>query len=103
MNIYTVRDNLKKTIEGKEKYLVEKQKDLDFLTTNLKQSAYVGEEMAYRATIEFLKININELKVILFDVEKCCEQATLASWESNPDRSGGAFTQEEINRGNEWH
>ncbi len=27
---------------------------------------------------------------------------TDTSWDSNPDRSGGQFTQEEINRAKEW-
>ena len=95
MNIYTVRDNLKKTIEGKEKYLAE----LDKVNAMTVPS---GEALALSATYKFLQININELKVILFDVEKCCEQYSLMSWEQNPDRSGGAFTDEEINRAGEW-
>lgn len=36
----------------------------------------------------FLEININELKVILFDVEKCCEEYSLMNWEINPERMG---------------
>lgn len=91
MNIYTVRDNLKNTIAGKEKYLAD-----------LRKKGY--DQTGVATTVaEFLEININELKVILFDVEKCCEKATADSWALNPDRSGGAFTDEEINRGNEWH
>ncbi len=96
MNIYTVRDNLKNTIAGKEKYL-------DSLRRGLKADLADGTYMAVQATVQMLEININELKVILFDVEKCCEKATQDSWALNPDRSGGAFTDEEINRGNEWH
>ncbi len=91
MNIYTVCDNLKKTIEGKEKYLAD-----------LRKKGY--DQTGVATTVaEFLEININELKVILFDVEKCCEKATADSWALNPDRSGGAFTDEEINRSDEWH
>lgn len=97
MNIYTVADNLRKTIAGKEEYLSNAIKIRD------EQDLTIEQATANYVTIQFLKININELKVILFDVEKCCEQATLDSWERNPDRSGGAFTDEEINRGNEWH
>jgi len=94
MNIHTVAENLRKTIAGKEKYLAEcKNADLAETADRIHRATIVG----------MLEININELKVILFDVEKCCEQATLSSWEANPDRSGGAFTDEEINRGNEWH
>jgi hypothetical protein len=97
MNIYTVAENLRKTIAGKEQYIQE-------LTTTLAGEDTDGvDRIVLRTTIKFLEVNINELKVILFDVEKCCEQATLDSWERNPDRSGGAFTDEEINRGNEWH
>ena len=78
MNIYTVRDNLLKTIAGKEQYLA-----------NLEIPMIpVPERMAKTALAEFLKININELKVILFDVEKCCEQYSLMSWEINPERMG---------------
>lgn len=96
MNIHTVAENLRKTIAGKEKYLAE-------ITKALVASKEQGEIMALDATVKFLTININELKVILFDVEKCCEKATADSWALDPDRSGGAFTDEEIARGSEWH
>ena len=99
MNIQTVAQNLKNTIAGKEKYLADCNKALNVQIDPLDE----GERMALQATVEFLKININELKVILFDVEKCCEKATADSWATNPDRSGGAFTDEEINRAGEWH
>jgi hypothetical protein len=95
MNIYTVRDNLKKTIEGKEAYLAHINQDL----VNARDRAQI---MALDATSKFLHININELKVILFDVEKCCEQYSLMSWEQNPDRSGGQFTQDEIDNAGRW-
>ena len=94
MNIYTVRDNLKKTIEGKEKYLVEQKENLQSEDPHVRMMAYPVSKM--------LELNINELKVILFDVEKCCEQYSLMSWEQNPDRSGGAYTDEEIRRSSEW-
>ncbi len=81
MNIYTVRDNLKKTIEGKEKYLAE-------ISRALVLAKERGDIIALDATVKFLQININELKVILFDVEKCCEQWNLMSWEINPERMG---------------
>lgn len=82
MNIYTVRDNLKNTIAGKEKYLAECKDALDKGITS------TGVHIAVDTTREFLEININELKVILFDVEKCCEQHALMSWEINPERMG---------------
>lgn len=91
MNIYTVRDNLKNTIAGKEKYLASLANTRDMND---------GAAMAVEVTRQFLEININELKVILFDVEKCCEQYSLLSWEHNPDRMGGQFTQDEINNAN---
>ena len=96
MTIYTVAENLRKTIAGKEKYLSE-------ITKALVASKKQGEIIALDATVKFLTININELKVILFDVEKCCEKATADSWALDPDRSGGAFTDEEIARSGEWH
>ncbi len=98
MNIYTVRDNLKNTIAGKEALLEEyKKASLIAVRNDTPDRVTIG------AMAGFLSTNIDELKRILQDVEQCCEQATLASWEQNPDRSGGAFTDEEINRGNEWH
>ena len=72
MNIYTVRDNLCNTIAGKEALL-----------TTLK-----GRRIPPESTIEFLEINIDELKKILADVEVCCTQATEASWALNPERMG---------------
>ena len=93
MNIYTVRDNLKNTISGKEKYLASLPNTRDMNE---------GAAMAIEATRQFLEININELKVILFDVEKCCEQYSLMSWETNPDRSGGQFTQDEVDNASKW-
>ncbi len=85
MNIYTVRDNLKNTIADKEELLAlcpETEKNINI-----------------RA---FLKVNIDELKRILQDVEVCCEKATEQSWRDNPDRSGGQFTQEEIDNASKW-
>ena len=64
MNILTVRDNLRKTIAGKEEYLARLNK---LKTRELSE----GGQMAIQATKSFLEININELKVILFDVEQC--------------------------------
>lgn len=93
MNIYTVRDNLKNTISGKEKYLASLPNTRDMNE---------GAAMAIEATRQFLEININELKVILFDVGKCCEQYSLMSWETNPDRSGGQFTQDEVDNASKW-
>ncbi len=98
MNIYTVRDNLKNTIAGKEALLEEyKKASLIAVRNDTPDRVTIG------AMAGFLSTNIDELKRILQDVEQCCEKATQDSWALNPDRSGGAFTDEEINRGNEWH
>lgn len=90
MNIYTVRDNLKTTIEGKEQ-LFEEMK-----------TAPAASQSQRVAMMQMLEININELRKILADVEKCCTKATADSWAQNPDRSGGAFTDEEIRQSEEW-
>lgn len=95
MNIQTVAENLRNTIAGKEKYLAEQKENLQSEDPHVRMMAYPVSKM--------LELNINELKVILFDVEKCCEKATADSWALNPDRSGGAFTDEEIARSGEWH
>jgi hypothetical protein len=97
MNIQTVASNLRNTIAGKEQYLLAIQKERTFV--GLRD----GEDIALKAVADFLTININELKVILFDVEKCCEKATIDSWEQNPDRTGGQFTQEEIDNASCWN
>lgn len=77
MNIYTVRDNLKNTIAGKEAYLAQMEQDI----------------VAYNQTVnyavaKFLRINLDELRNILADVEVCCEKATEDSWRG-VDRQGG--------------
>ena len=82
MNINTVVDNLRKTIAGKEAYMQGLRDTL------------VGEDtdgidrIVLRTTIKFLEINVQELKVILYDVEQCAEQFSLMSWEINPERMG---------------
>jgi hypothetical protein len=88
MSIYTVRDNLKSTIAGKEKALQEMQGNYSMWSE--------AERLAREAAQSYLKINIDELRRILQDVETCCAQATNASWAANPDRSGGAYTQDEM-------
>ena len=80
MNIYTVRDNLKNTIAGKEKMLAG-IKDPDDLFN-------MEARMVAIATRQFLSINIDELSKILADVEKCCEQHNEMGWTLNPERMG---------------
>lgn len=82
MNIYTVRDNLKNTIAGKEKYLAQVD---SALAGGLASSQL---RIALSTTQEFLSINIDELKRILQDVEVCCEKAIADSWRG-VDRQGG--------------
>lgn len=87
MSIYELRDNLKNTIAGKELLLAEYD--------NRKGKAAEHAKA-------FLQINVEELKRILVDVEICCKEAADASWAANPDRMGGAFTQEEIDNASTW-
>lgn len=100
MNIQTVAQNLRNTIAGKEKLLAQYQSAL--ATSYAGPTPPPGAEMACIATIQFLEINIDELKRILADVEKCTEKATYDSWKENPDRMGGQFTQDEIDNANRW-
>ena len=91
MNIQTVAENLRNTIAGK-------QAMLDGLKVSEKEGYYIIKQ--------WLEINIDELKKILADVEQCMadnkEFSTWAHWQANPDRSGGQFTQEEIENANRW-
>ena len=83
MNIYTVRDNLKNTIAGKEEHLAK-------LIPNAQEAVtpFVADRIAIKTAIQYLSVNIGELRRILEDVEQCCTQATVASWELNPERMG---------------
>ena len=98
MNIQTVITNLKNTIAGKEQYLAKLEQDRQSEDPHARMIAYPVSKM--------LELNIDELRKILADVEKCAEQSkefsTWAHWQENPDRSGGQFTDEEIRRSGEW-
>lgn len=65
MTLQTIINNLKNTIAGKQKMLDDLYPNNPFVTEFMSD----GEIMARRATIEFLRINISELKRILADVE----------------------------------
>ena len=93
MNLSTVITNLKNTIAGKEKMLAGLQECIRGL-----EAIDCQDDSWFRATVtvEFLEINIDELKNILRDVEVCCKQASDDRWITNPDRMGGQFTQDEI-------
>lgn len=95
MNIYTVRDNLKNTIKGKEALLEQyRQARAD----NGYGPGDIALDASLFATQEFLKVNIDELKKILADVEVCCVRATKESWALNPDRSGGQISNDDLMR-----
>ena len=99
MNIQTVATNLRNTIAGKEQALVEYNKVLNIYIDPVAD----GERMAIIATVEFLKINIDELRRILQDVEQCVKQASDDSWITNPDRmGGGGWTAEELDPNRGW-
>jgi methanogenic corrinoid protein MtbC1 len=86
MNIQTVAENLRNTIAGKETMLAE-----------MLQKQYTLPQVEARAlsvTMEFLEINIDELKRILQDVEQCmpkvAKEYTMDDWNrdlENPHRS----------------
>jgi hypothetical protein len=63
MNIQTVAENLRVTIAGKEELLAHK-KEYSIYATEIQVAVH-------DATVEFLKINIGELRRILQDVEQC--------------------------------
>lgn len=94
MNIYKVRDNLINTIRGKEEMLA-KYKDIQ-------KTAMGAEDIVVYSVMRFLEVNLEELYGILTDVQLCCKQAADDSWRDNPDRMGGQFTQDEIDRAREW-
>ena len=80
MNIYTVRDNLLRTIRGKEEMLA---------TYREAQAKATGaEDIVTYSVIRFLEVNLDELYGILNDVQVCCKQATDDSWRG-VDRQGG--------------
>ncbi len=91
MNIQTVAQNLRNTIAGK-------QAMLDGLRVSNKEGYYIIKQ--------WLEINIDELSKILADVEKCQPPenptCTVQDWITSPDRMGGQYTEDEINRGSEW-
>ena len=99
MNISTVAENLRNTIAGKEKHLAGLQECIRGL-----EAIDCQDDSWFRATVtvEFLAINIAELKRILADVEQCEAKDVEQSWRDNPDRMGGQFTQEEIDNANRW-
>jgi hypothetical protein len=97
MNIQTVASNLRNTIAGKEHML-------DSHKRYLRGQGITGAEtIASETIVKFLEINIGELKRILQDVESCVAKDVEQSWRDNPDRSGGQFTQDEIDNATRWN
>ena len=92
MNIQTVASNLRRTIAGKEAHLAKMREDI------VKYNQTVNYTVS-----KYLEVNIDELKRILQDVESCVAKDVEQSWRGNPDRSGGQFTQEEIDNSRGWH
>lgn len=70
MKLETVRANLANTIAGKEQLYASKNYDNPYTTMFMDEA----ESAAWHATKEFLKLNINELKRILLDVDQCITQ-----------------------------
>ena len=70
MNLQTVANNLRNTIAGKEHML-------DSHKRYLRSTGTSGpENTAIFATVQFLEVNIDELKRILQDVEVCVAEYT---------------------------
>ncbi len=93
MNLYTLRENLTRTITNKE-----------LLLARTKHTIYnqKGDLLVLNVTRDFLEVNISELKTILADVELCYKKESDESWVTNPDRMGGASTPEEIAESTAW-
>ena len=83
MNIQTVITNLRNTIAGKEAFAEKLREE-------------VNPSNHTKVLLGFLAVNLQELRAILADVEKCVDKDVEQSWRESPDRSGGQFTQDEI-------
>lgn len=94
MNIQTVAQNLRNTIAGKERFL--RVREMTILPDDK------IKKMANEVIDHMLQENIDELKRILQDVEQCVAKDVEQSWRDNPDRSGGQFTQDEIDNASRW-
>ena len=69
MNIEIVRDNLKNTIKNKEALL---KRSMERLRSNHKDGMNDSTWFYIKTTVDFLELNIEELRKILADVEQCC-------------------------------
>lgn len=101
MNIQTVAANLRKTIAGKEQMMGQYRSAL--MLSYAGPTPIAGGDLACFATIQFLEVNIGELKRILQDVEQCVKKESDDSWITNPDRmGGGGWTAEELDPNRGW-
>ena len=96
MNLQTVITNLKNTIAGKERLLIKNELRLKEVKMDML------DRIVCESVTKMLKINIDELQRILQDVEQCVAKDVEQSWRDNPDRSGGQFTQDEIDNADRW-
>ena len=75
MNIQTIRDNLKNTIAGKEQLYANHAQEMRNLYGSTEEDSYTKLAVCL-SSMEYLRINIDELKRILQDVEQCIEKET---------------------------
>lgn len=68
MNIQTVKENLRRTIEGKEALLEDYKK-----ASVIAHGNDSADRVVIAAMAGFLSTNLTELKAILADVEQCVE------------------------------
>jgi hypothetical protein len=94
MTLAQVIANLENTIQGKRELL-----------SNMAHYSG-GFDRVSQVTQSFVEVNVAELERILQDLRKvqAAQQAERAarSWEKNPDRMGGCYTQEEIDAARAW-
>jgi hypothetical protein len=70
MNIQTVADNLRRTIAGKEQLYANHAQEMRKLVGSTEEDSYTKLAVCL-SSMEYLRINIDELKRILGDVEQC--------------------------------
>jgi hypothetical protein len=73
MNIQTVAENLKNTIAGKEQLYANHAQEMRKLVGSTEEDSYTKLAVCL-SSMEYLRINIDELRRILGDVEQCLPQ-----------------------------
>jgi len=98
MNLTTLQNNLRNTIAGKEQLLAR---------YNARLVPHPAPDdvtwFASKYIVEFLEVNIDELKRILTDVELCINDAAARSWDGCVDRMSGAFDDDELRGRDGWN